>query len=121
MRALKIFPARGGHFAHNRKRAGSKCRSQQIGGRKAAALPAVVWRQIGLNRGSGRPVDEMCFPVAGISASNFCHMEKLLNKTPAQNVRVYYKIQKNEKNIKFFAIIKKDAAHRYKTSAGVVG
>lgn len=34
-------------------------------------------------------------------------MEKLLNKTPAQNVRVYYKIQKNEKNIKFFAIIKK--------------
>ncbi|MBD9149772.1 MAG: hypothetical protein EGQ14_02975 [Spirochaetia bacterium] len=34
-------------------------------------------------------------------------MEKLLNKTPAQNVRAYYKIQKNEKNIKFFAIIKK--------------
>lgn len=34
-------------------------------------------------------------------------MEKLLNKTPAQNVRVYYKIQKNEKNIKFFDIIKK--------------
>lgn len=40
---------------------------------------------------------------------------------PAQNVRVYYKIQKNEKNIKFFDIIKKRAVHRYKTPAGVVG
>ena len=39
----------------------------------------------------------------------------------AQNVRVYYKIQKNEKNIKFFAIIKKSAAHRHKTPAGGVG